>query len=741
MNIKNEKRESDDRYSNIINFFSTLNVFASPLLVSLGTIFFILNPWISMILWVALFQNLRYGIFAILGIIVASGIDKVLKIKDTQMLGGGLKANALLVAVMVAWLTSEAQIAVGAQLLVAVAAAITASMLTAGIIKVLGGNNLPSLVWGYCLTAVMLFGICPTCTVLVNNVILLPQDTMDWTLAFFHSLGTLIYAQHYGVGLMVGLAIFLWSRIMFVAGVIGWLSGVCVTLAFEQLHTYYWLPASYNYFIAGMALGSVFFLPGWISLLIAALGGCIAAFLGLVLQQAMPNSPIVYLPITAAASIWLVMIAASFTRNNIIAWRNPTPRLRPEESWWQAKYWAQRFGHQEMLFSVPIVGEVRVSQGVNGSLSHVSDWCYALDFQRPVTIDNSLDPALNLWGAPVYAPASGIIDSSSTVIPDNQLGVCNYAENWGNYVIISLDQGGWALLAHMKQHSIRCTIGERVEAGDYIGNVGNSGRSPIPHLHIQAQSTSVLGSPTVPFRMVNYYSKSDNDSSLDYWNAASLPSESEIILAAYPNQIVHNILASIAPGSAVWVIESKGTIPRNFREHHTNKIIRINTTLDKSGQHLFESNYKEGTLVACLVADAWRIIETRQVTSPFMKLLALAVPSIPYCTNTGMKWRDPVPLMSTGPASWVTMSIKPFTGKHFIFSNCKCSSAPSVDGDKLYIETTLESSGDSSLPLSLTCEFEILRGPIKIQANFKDGTVVYTLLSFEPRLPFANKNS
>ncbi len=722
-------------------FRPALDLFDSSLSVSLGTIFFIINPWISLILWVALFQNFRFGLFAILGVIVASGIDKLLKIKDTQTLGGGLRANALLATVMVAWLTGEVQISVGTQLLIAVVAAISASMLTAGIIKLLKGTDLPPLVWGYCLVAVMLLAICPTCTTFSNDATLLPQDAIGWGLAFFHSLGTLIYGQHYEVGLLVGLAIFLWSRIMFVAGVIGWASGVIVALAFEQLHIFYWLPASYNYFIVGIALGSVFFLPGWTSLLLAAIGGCIAAFFGLVLQHVIPGSPILYLPITAATSIWVVMIAASFARNNIIAWRNLTPHLRPEEAWWQAKYWTRRFGHQEVLFSVPVSGALRISQGVNGALSHVGDWCYALDFQRPVIINNSLDPALNLWAAPIYAPASGVIESLNTTVPDNQLGVCNYAENWGNYVIIHLDQGGWALLAHMKQYSIQYPVGARVEAGDYIGNVGNSGRSPIPHLHLQAQSASALGASTVPFRLVNYYSSTAEDASFDRWNAASIPSEGEIVLAASPNPIAHKIIASIAPGSAVWVVDSKGTIPRNFQEPHSNKIVRINTTLDESGQHLFKSNNRQGTLVACLVADAWRITEAKQLTSPLMKLLALVVPSIPYCVQTGMIWTDPVPLMPMGPASWLTMSMSPFTGRPFISSNCKCTMAPSVDGDKLYIETILEFNSDSSLPIKMACEFEILRGPVRIEATFNGGTVVYSLLSFEPGLPFANNRS
>jgi len=86
------------------------------------------------------------------------------------------------------------------------------------------------------------------------------------------------------------------------------------------------------------------------------------------------------------------------------------------------------------------------------------------------------------------------------------------------------------------------------------------------------------------------------------------------------------------------------------------------------------------------------------------------------------------------------MPAAPYIGHHFISANCKCNSVPNVEGERLYIETTLDLSGDSS-PLKLTCEFEILRGPVRIQADFKDGTVVYSLLSFEPGLPFDHSSA
>ena len=82
------------------------------------------------------------------------------------------------------------------------------------------------------------------------------------------------------------------------------------------------------------------------------------------------------------------------------------------------------------------------------------------------------------------------------------------------------------------------------------------------------------------------------------------------------------------------------------------------------------------------------------------------------------------------------MSVFPYLKKTpFTSSYCKCTDEPGLKGQAIQIETMLESR-QASLPLKLTCEFEILRGPVRLQADFKDGTVVYSLLSFEPGLPF-----
>lgn len=55
----------------------------------------------------------------------------------------------------------------------------------------------------------------------------------------------------------------------------------------------------------------------------------------------------------------------------------------------------------------------------------------------------------------------------------------------GNHVVIDDGEGAFALVAHLRQDSVRVEEGEEVEAGQLIAQCGNSGNSTEPHVHVQ----------------------------------------------------------------------------------------------------------------------------------------------------------------------------------------------------------------------------------------------------------------
>lgn len=79
----------------------------------------------------------------------------------------------------------------------------------------------------------------------------------------------------------------------------------------------------------------------------------------------------------------------------------------------------------------------------------------------------------------------------------------------GNHITIRADDGSFALLAHVRQHSAQVSRGDRVTAGQEIASCGSSGNSSEPHVHAQlmdhispwiAQGIPISFSPAIRMR-------------------------------------------------------------------------------------------------------------------------------------------------------------------------------------------------------------------------------------------------
>ena len=88
---------------------------------------------------------------------------------------------------------------------------------------------------------------------------------------------------------------------------------------------------------------------------------------------------------------------------------------------------------------------------------------------------NGIDIAAPI-GTPIWASAAG------TVIIARASG---YNGGYGLYVAIKHDNGTQTVYGHMSK--VNVVVGERVEKGEVIGAVGNTGRSTGPHLHFEVR--------------------------------------------------------------------------------------------------------------------------------------------------------------------------------------------------------------------------------------------------------------
>lgn len=97
------------------------------------------------------------------------------------------------------------------------------------------------------------------------------------------------------------------------------------------------------------------------------------------------------------------------------------------------------------------------------------------------------DPAkYHIFGAEVRAPCDGMVIGAESDMIDHVVPERDTERLAGNHLLI--DCGEFiVLLAHLRQGSLTVGEGDAIAIGDRLAEVGNSGQSGEPHLHVHAQ--------------------------------------------------------------------------------------------------------------------------------------------------------------------------------------------------------------------------------------------------------------
>lgn len=93
--------------------------------------------------------------------------------------------------------------------------------------------------------------------------------------------------------------------------------------------------------------------------------------------------------------------------------------------------------------------------------------------------------AYQIFGDRLYSPCAGRISSVQDGLPDNAPGRPDAEHPAGNHIVLQCADTE-ILLAHIKRDSTRVKAGQVVFGGELLGEVGNSGNTLEPHLHISA---------------------------------------------------------------------------------------------------------------------------------------------------------------------------------------------------------------------------------------------------------------
>jgi hypothetical protein len=127
---------------------------------------------------------------------------------------------------------------------------------------------------------------------------------------------------------------------------------------------------------------------------------------------------------------------------------------------------------------------------------------YAIDWER-------LDAQGRLWtgdetvlsnwpgyGSEVLAVADATVARAIDGLPDQVPGALPTniapAQADGNAVFLRLPDGRFVFYAHMIAGSLRVKPGDRVQRGQVLGLLGNSGNSSAPHLHLHVMDTNAI---------------------------------------------------------------------------------------------------------------------------------------------------------------------------------------------------------------------------------------------------------
>ncbi|AAS40882.1 MULTISPECIES: M23 family metallopeptidase [Bacillus] len=114
-------------------------------------------------------------------------------------------------------------------------------------------------------------------------------------------------------------------------------------------------------------------------------------------------------------------------------------------------------------------------------------WAYDI-LIPPAEVKSSKLEDYGIYGAKVMAPASGTVVSINNNEQDLVPGSDDFQSMAGNHIYLRLDESGtYLILAHLKQGSIKVKEGQHVNEGEFLAQVGNSGSSSEPHLHIHHQ--------------------------------------------------------------------------------------------------------------------------------------------------------------------------------------------------------------------------------------------------------------
>lgn len=155
--------------------------------------------------------------------------------------------------------------------------------------------------------------------------------------------------------------------------------------------------------------------------------------------------------------------------------------------------------------------KVHVVQGQDTNFTHKGKMKYAYDFD--LNIYSTMHFNMPTYGKAVLSPLNGEVVEVRTGAPDFQLNNVSVAGNnygWGNTLLLrDHATGKYVRMSHFRNGSITLNLHDEVVMGQKLGEMGQSGFSTDPHLHLHVQKTASSTDQSIQFGFIEGVARHD----------------------------------------------------------------------------------------------------------------------------------------------------------------------------------------------------------------------------------------
>jgi len=475
---------------------------------------------------------------------------------------------------------------------------------------------------------------------------------------FLRSLGAVFFQVNLLSGIIVFLGLLFYSPLTLLLAIVGYSAG-------NGLYSLVGGPVTdisrsylgFNFLLTSIALGGVWVVMSWRSIIFAAFAAAGAALLTAACRACLSplDLPVLAAPFNIAVLVSLyslklkggtgavrpVDFAPGRVEDNLRAVNARTARVPADGV---------------PRIELPVRGTWTVTQGFDGKITHKGQWRHGLDLEvmdasgKPYSGNGLHVEDYHAYNLPILSPVDGVVSAVKDGVPDNPVGEINTEQNWGNLVTIWLYGDLHVTLCHLRAGSIKVKPGDRVRRGQGIASCGSSGRSPQPHLHVQVQHSATAGGTTTYFEVAEWVKVTPDGPELI---PRGVPEEGTALRRIDTNDILKGGL-DLATGR---------TFKFKVRSAGSETVEEWCVETDLLGRTFLESRPLGDRLYFSITSDSFWSLSFEGSRHSGLYALFVAATKIPLDRDPALTWKDrPATSLFLGPMARIFRDMAlPFT--------------------------------------------------------------------------------